>query len=180
MPNTTQEIKEKQFITNILNNQKHLHFAHLLNGDELQYNPTGLEAPEFPNSLSKEQTEAAISVATQWPSILSGVPRAGKTRTLASTIKVIQDVGNIEKVLVIAPTNNACKTLVKAMTKKGHKVTGLRWYTTKSYAATQPEMYKKTLDNMVQNLCSLKPEMDNPKGRVRKEGPEKGHHQYTV
>ena len=35
MPNTTQEIKEKQFITNILNNQKHLTFTHLLNGDKL-------------------------------------------------------------------------------------------------------------------------------------------------
>ena len=28
-------------------------------------------------------------------------------------------------------------------------------------------MYEKTLYNMVQNLCSLKPEMDNPKGREK-------------
>ena len=66
MPNTAQEIKEKQFITDILNNQRHLTFTHLLNGDKLHFDPTGLEAPEFPNSLSKEQTDAAIIMATQW------------------------------------------------------------------------------------------------------------------
>ena len=171
MPNTAQEIKEKQFITNILNNQGGLTLTHLLNGDKLKYDPTDLEAPEFPKSLSKEQTDTATSMATEWLTLLLGVPGAGKTQTVATTIKTLQEARNIEKVLVIAPTNNACRNLVKAMTKPGHKVTGLRWYTAKSHAATRPKMYEKTLDSMIQRLCRLRPEIDNPKGieKMKKE-----------
>ena len=86
---------------------------------------------------------------------------------MAATIRALLDTGNTKLVLVIAPTNEACKTLVKAMSKQG--VTGLRWYTTNSYAATRPEMYEKTTHNMVQNFCDQDPTMDSPQGRRKVE-----------
>ena len=73
MPNTTHEQKEKQFITNILNNQKHLHFAHLLNGDKITYAPTGLDAPEFPKSLSQELTHHTLRSTRSWEDQNTGI-----------------------------------------------------------------------------------------------------------
>merc|ERR1712105_270548 len=162
LPDDKQDAITKAFIKAI-NETMANHISHMLNSDDVDItNPTGLATPDYIKELSPEQNNIIQRVGSNIFTVLSGIPGAGKTSTIAATVWALLECGNVRTVLIIAPTNEACQTLVKAMKTRGVK--GVRWYATNAYAEGLPEEYSMTTHNMVNNLSEY-PEM---KGKGKK------------